>query len=96
MSDDEPVRVPVDGVLDLHTFQPKEVKNLVSEYLEECRRKGICHVRIIHGKGTGTLRQIVHSLLQRNPDVLSYRTADFSAGSWGATEVVLNPGGKRL
>jgi DNA-nicking Smr family endonuclease len=96
MSDDEPVRVPLDGVLDLHTFQPKEVKDLIPEYLEECRRKGIYHVRIIHGKGTGTLRQIVHSLLKKNPDVLSYRTADFSSGSWGATEVVLNPGGKHL
>jgi len=94
MSDDEPVRVPVDGVLDLHTFQPKELKDLLPEYLEECRRKGIYHVRIIHGKGTGTLRRTVHSLLQKNPGVLSYRTADLSGGGWGATEVVLNPGDK--
>jgi DNA-nicking Smr family endonuclease len=91
MSSDDPVRIPVDGVLDLHTFQPREVKDLVPEYLGECRRRGIYHVRIIHGKGTGTLRRIVESLLEKNPDVLSYQTADPGAGSWGATEVVLKP-----
>jgi len=90
-SDDEPVRIPIDGVLDLHAFRPAEVKDLVEEYLEECRRKGIDHVRIIHGKGTGTLRQIVLSLLKKNPNVLSYRAADLGGGSWGATEVVLKP-----
>jgi hypothetical protein len=82
MSADRPVRIPVDGVLDLHTFRPGEVKDLVPEYLEECRPKGIYHVRI------------VHSLLKRNRNVLSYRTADLSDGTWGATEVVLNPGDK--
>jgi DNA-nicking Smr family endonuclease len=94
MSADRPVRVPVDGVLDLHTFKPKEVKDLVPEYLEECRRRGIYQVRIIHGKGTGMLRRIVQSALEKNPLVLSYRTADLGGGSWGATEVVLKPGDK--
>lgn len=88
-SANEPVRVPIDGVLDLHAFRPEEVKDLILEYLQECRRKGIDHVRIIHGKGTGTLRQMVLSLLKKNPYVLSYRAADLSGGSWGATEVVL-------
>ncbi len=93
-SEDDPVRIPIDGVLDLHTFRPGEVKGLVEEYLEECRRKGIYHVRIIHGKGTGILRQIVLSLLKQDPNVLSYRVADLSGGTWGATEVVLKPGDK--
>ncbi len=92
MRDDEPVRIPIDGILDLHAFRAEEVKDLVPEYLEECRRRGIYHVRIIHGKGTGALRRTVHSLLAKNPHVLSFKTADVSGGGWGATEVILNPG----
>ena len=88
---DEPVEVPIDGVLDLHTFHPREVKDLVPEYLEECRKRGILQVRIIHGKGTGTLRQIVHSLLEKNPLVVRYKTADLGGGGWGSTEVELKP-----
>lgn len=89
MSADDPVEIPIDGVLDLHAFRAEEVKNLVPEYLEECRRRGIVHVRIIHGKGTGALRRTVHSLLRKNPLVLSFKTADLAGGGWGATEVTL-------
>jgi DNA-nicking Smr family endonuclease len=89
MDEDEPVRIPIEGVLDLHAFRAEEVKRLVPDYLEECRRKGINHVRIIHGKGTGSLRRTVLSLLQKNPNVASFKTADTSGGGWGATEVVL-------
>lgn len=85
----DPVRIPIDGVLDLHAFRAEEVKTLVPEYLEECLRRGIYHVRIIHGKGTGALRRTVHSLLGKNPHVLSFKTADLGGGGWGATEVVL-------
>ncbi|MGH8016956.1 MAG: Smr/MutS family protein, partial [Opitutaceae bacterium] len=60
---DEPVEIPINGVLDLHTFRPAEVKDLVPGYLEECRARGILQVRLIHGKGTGTLRETVHALL---------------------------------
>lgn len=89
MNPDNPKEIPIDGILDLHSFRPGEVKDLVPEYLVECRRRGIYDVRIIHGKGTGTLRRIVHSLLEKNPDVLSFCTPDLGGGSWGATEVVL-------
>jgi DNA-nicking Smr family endonuclease len=89
MEEDEPVEIPVDGVLDLHAFRAEDVKRLVPDYLEECRRQGINHVRIIHGKGTGALRRTVLSLLERNPHVAGFRTADLSGGGWGATEVVL-------
>lgn len=89
MEEDEPVEIPVDGVLDLHSFRAEEVKKLVPDYLEECRRMGILHVRIIHGKGTGALRRTVLCLLERNPHIASFRTADLSGGGWGATEVVL-------
>ena len=89
MEEDEPVRIPIDGVLDLHAFRAEEVKRLVPDYLEECRRQGIAHVRIIHGKGTGALRRAVLNLLEKNPHVASFKTADLSCGGWGATEVVL-------
>lgn len=90
--EDDPVEIPIDGVLDLHTFHPREVKELVPDYLEECRRRGIYFVRIIHGKGTGVLRRIVHSLLEKNPLVIDFKTPDLGGGGWGATEVRLRPG----
>jgi DNA-nicking Smr family endonuclease len=91
MAEDDPVKIPIDGVLDLHTFHPKDVKDLVPEYLRECRSQGVYHVRIIHGKGTGTLRTIVHSILEKDPHVLHFQTALYDGGSWGATEVELRP-----
>jgi len=89
MNPDDPVELPIDGVLDLHTFSPKDVKDLVPEYIEECRRRGIMELRIIHGKGTGTLKAIVHSILENNPHVASFKDAGIGAGGWGATEVRL-------
>ena len=89
MNADEPVRLPIDGMLDLHAFSPKDVKDLVPEYIEECLRRGILDLRIIHGKGTGTLKGIVHSLLEKNPHVAGFKDAGVGAGGWGATEVRL-------
>jgi DNA-nicking Smr family endonuclease len=83
--------VPVDGVLDLHTLLPREVKDLVPEYLATCRQRGILEVRIIHGKGIGALRRQVHAILRRMPEVDSFRLADEGAGGWGATLVTLRP-----
>ena len=91
LDDIEPIELPIDGTLDLHAFRPGEVKHLVPDYLEECRARGILHVRIVHGKGTGALRRTVHSLLDRLDTVAGYRLADESAGSWGATLVDLLP-----
>ena len=77
--------------LDLHMFKPKDIKFLVPDYLEECRDKGILYVRIIHGKGSGTLRRVVHSILGKLPWVSSYRLASEMEGGWGATDVELAP-----
>jgi DNA-nicking Smr family endonuclease len=88
---EEPLQIPIDGVLDLHTFRPGEVKKLVPEYLAACRELGILDVRIIHGKGDGTLRRTVHALLRRDPGVLRYALAGGDAGGWGATLVTLAP-----
>ncbi|MGE5894182.1 MAG: Smr/MutS family protein [bacterium] len=91
MREEEPVHLPIDGILDLHTFQPSEVKDLVPDYLSACRERGILHVRIIHGKGTGTLREVVHTLLRRLPEVISFKTARADEGGWGSTIVELRP-----
>lgn len=85
---DDPVEIPIDGILDLHLFRPSDVKNLVPDYLEACREKGILRVRIIHGKGTGALRRTVHSILDRIPWVLDYHFAE-DQSSWGATIATL-------
>ena len=90
MENDEPVQVPIDGTLDLHTFRPSDIKFLVPDYLEECKKAGIYNVRIVHGKGIGNLRRTVHAVLQRLDSVTSYRLAGEDAGSWGATLVTLS------
>ena len=85
----EVVEIPIDGILDLHAFKPEEVKDLVRDYLDECRNLGILEVRIIHGKGKGVLRNIVYSVLSDVPYVRKHRP-DTDAGNWGATLVFLN------
>jgi DNA-nicking Smr family endonuclease len=92
----EPIQLPVDGVLDLHTFQPREVRELVLDYLAACQERGILQVRIIHGKGTGNLRRTVHALLARHPEVASFSLAHPQLGGWGATVVMLKKKTKRM
>ncbi len=94
MEEPEPIEIPIDGILDLHTFQPRDVKDLLPDYLAACRDRGILQVRVIHGKGTGTLRRTVHSILRPIPEVISFRSAGEDEGGWGATLVELRPGGK--
>ncbi|MEP2446179.1 MAG: Smr/MutS family protein [Balneola sp.] len=84
----EPVELPIDGILDLHLFSPKELGGLIPDYIEACLEKDIYSIRIIHGKGKGVLRRTVHSLLDKNEFVVSYRLAD-DRSSWGATLVEL-------
>lgn len=86
---EEPVEIPIDGTLDLHTFRPRDLGDLIPDYLEACRERGILSIRIIHGKGTGTLRETVHALLRRRDDVADFRLGDETSGSWGATLVTL-------
>jgi hypothetical protein len=82
--------MPVDGVLDLHMFRPAETRDLVADYLNLCRERGILDVRIIHGKGVGVQREIVHGVLRRHPAVESFGHPG-DQGSWGATVVRLRP-----
>jgi dsDNA-specific endonuclease/ATPase MutS2 len=89
MKEDEIIQYPIEDSIDLHTFRPNEVKDLLKDYLEAAGEKGFEEVRIIHGKGTGTLRRIVHSVLAGHPLVISFREAGIEAGGWGATIAVL-------
>lgn len=88
-SADAAVPLPITGELDLHTFQPEDLGELIPTYLAECAAREIREVRIIHGKGTGMLRTTVHALLTRSPLVQSFRLGDERTGSWGATLVTL-------
>jgi DNA-nicking Smr family endonuclease len=83
------VRIPIEDWIDLHTFSPKEIPSLLEDYLEECRKKGFQDVRIIHGKGKGVQRKIVHSFLEKSPLVETFKEAPPEAGSWGATLATL-------
>ena len=87
----EPVVLPIEAELDLHTFSPREVEPLIKDYLEACHEHGIFQVKIIHGKGTGQLKARVRSLLAKHPLFLNLTDADAEAGGWGATTVVLKP-----
>jgi len=89
MDDLPPIEYPVDGVLDLHQFHPSEVKELVPDYLDLCREQGILEVRVIHGKGTGALRELVHAILRKRSDVEQFRLAQGDSSGWGATLVSL-------
>ncbi len=85
----EHIEFPITDELDLHTFSPKEVSELLSEYFIECQKKSIFSVRVIHGKGKGILKKRVHSLLKKNEQVLNFHEATPSHGGWGATIVEL-------
>ena len=86
--DKSPVRIPIDGVIDLHTFAPHEASDAVNEYLNVCAQKGITEVKVIHGKGKGVLRRTVEAALEKHPLVRSFRK-DPGPSGWGATIVVL-------
>lgn len=85
----EPNELPIDGVLDLHTFRPQDVGDLVPDYLAECRARGIFEVRVVHGKGMGNLKRSVHAILARLPEVISFSEAGPHFGGSGATMVKL-------
>ena len=81
--------MPITGELDLHTFRPQDLGDLMPDYIEACRAKGIYKLRIIHGKGIGNLRRSVGAILARHPSVLSFTQASEQFGGWGATIVEL-------
>jgi DNA-nicking Smr family endonuclease len=90
MNDDQNdiVHIPIDGTLDLHTFNPRDVHDLIKEYIDACLEEGILEIRIIHGKGRGVLRDKVHSILRRHPLVMDF-SLDPGTSGWGATVIRL-------
>ena len=89
LDEDAVIEMPIEDELDLHTFAPREVKGLVEDYLDLAAEKGFAEVRIIHGKGTGTLRRTVQSVLEKHPAVAGFTLGGEGRGSWGATVVKL-------
>ena len=89
MDDDEPIRIPITDVFDLHSVPPRDIKPVVEEYLIEARRLGLRALRIIHGRGIGVQREAVRSILAKTPFVESFGDAPAEAGGWGATIVTL-------
>ena len=86
---DEPVEIPIEDTLDLHPFQPKEIRDVALEYLREAHERGFRQVRLIHGRGIGVQRERIHSLLRSLEFVESFADADPGGGGWGATVVLL-------
>jgi DNA-nicking Smr family endonuclease len=89
MDEPEPVSLPIEDTLDLHTFAPRDVRSVVDEYLRQAAARGFPEVRLIHGRGTGTQRAIVRSVLADHPAVLRFFDSPPERGGWGATVVVL-------
>jgi len=83
------VVLPIEDSIDLHAFSPQDIPSVVEEYIEQCLRAGIYKARIIHGRGKGIQRQIVRSLLENHPRVVSFKDAPPESGGWGSTVVVL-------
>ena len=89
---DDPVLLPIEDSIDLHSFAPEEIPSVVDEYLQEAYRRGFREVRLIHGRGKGVQRAVVQSLLSRHPLVERFSDAPVEAGGWGATVVILRTG----
>ena len=85
----DPIRIPITDVFDLHSIPPRDVKEVVEEYLQEAQRLGFKALRIIHGRGIGVQREMVRSVLARAEFVADFRDAPGEAGGWGATIVTL-------
>jgi DNA-nicking Smr family endonuclease len=86
---DEPVELPIEDSLDLHSFLPRDVPSVVGEYLEAAHARGFREVRLIHGRGIGVQRAIVQSLLRDHPLVAAFTDAPEDRGGKGATLVRL-------
>jgi DNA-nicking Smr family endonuclease len=89
MTIDEPMDFPIDGTLDLHQFRPNETREALLAYIEECLKRGVTQIRVVHGKGIGVQREIVRSTLASHPNVVSYWHDGGTGGGWGATVVDL-------
>jgi dsDNA-specific endonuclease/ATPase MutS2 len=90
-TEDDAIALPIEDSIDLHPFAPKDIPDVVEEYLNGARAAGFREVRLIHGRGRGFQRSRIHALLQRLPFVQGASEAPPDRGGWGATIVVLRP-----
>jgi DNA-nicking Smr family endonuclease len=91
VSPDDPVRLPIDGTLDLHTFHPSDARSVVEEYVEAARAAGLREIRVVHGRGSGVLRGLVQAALEKHPGVAEFW--DDPDSHLGATGARLTPRG---
>lgn len=90
MSDEqEPFVLPIEDFIDLHPFQPKEIRAVVDSYLDAAAEAGFREVRLIHGRGKGVQRDSIRRLLSGDARILSFKDAPVERGGWGATVVTL-------
>ena len=66
------MRIPIEGVLDLHAFEPRDIKSVVEEYVNAAWERGLREVRLVHGRGRGVQRGIVQNALERHPLVVEF------------------------
>jgi DNA-nicking Smr family endonuclease len=85
---DDAFELPIEGTLDLHAFQPRDVPSVVDEYLRAAHAAGFREVRLIHGRGIGVQRARVQQVLREHPLVERY--ADAPESHLGATVVTLH------
>lgn len=83
----DPVRLPIEDVLDLHPFAPRDVRSVVEEYVSAAHAAGFREVRLVHGRGQGVQRGIVQAALEAHPLVEEF---------WDATETHLGATVARL
>ena len=89
---DEPVELPIEDSIDLHTFAPRDIPDVVESYLEAAHEEGLEEVRIIHGRGKGVQKERVRQVLEKNDLVAHFEEATYDRGGWGATVVILKRG----
>ncbi len=91
MDDETPddVVLPIEDSIDLHAFEPRDVKDVVGSYLEAALEAGLREVRIIHGRGIGAQREAVRAVLAGHPRVVFFADAPPERGGWGATVAIL-------
>lgn len=87
---DAPVVVPIEDSIDLHGFRPRDVLGVVDAYLDAARERGLCEVRLIHGRGKGVQRAQIRQKLAADPRVARFEEAPAGRGGWGATLVWLH------
>ena len=87
---DEPIQMPIEDSIDLHTFHPRDIPDVVTDYLWEASKQGFAEVRIIHGKGTGYQKEVVAKICKSHPAVESFASAPAERGHWGSTVVRLS------